>query len=78
MTWHRQMITQQLTQEPDDGVDNFYRPLEGTGSAEGDFGSQSKGTSLYTRYLELSPTRKRVAMLLAALGLGAAVRKLAR
>jgi hypothetical protein len=71
------MITQQLTEQPDDGVDNFYRPVAGTGSAEGDFGGQSKGTSVYTRYLELSPARKRVAMLVAALGIGAALRKLA-
>jgi short-subunit dehydrogenase len=77
MTWRRQMITQQLTEQPDDGVDNFYRPVAGTGSAEGDFGGQSKGTSVYTRYLELSPARKRVAMLVAALGIGAALRKLA-
>src|SRR5947207_966811 len=38
MTWRRQMITQQLTQEPDDGVDNFERPLPGPGSVDGDFG----------------------------------------
>jgi NAD(P)-dependent dehydrogenase (short-subunit alcohol dehydrogenase family) len=77
MTWRRQMITQQLTDQRDDGVDNFDRPLPGAGSAEGDFGEKSKSTSLYTRYLEMSPNRKRVAILLAALGLGAAVRKLA-
>ena len=77
MTWRRQMITQQMTQEPDDGVDNFDRPLPGRGSAEGDFGEKSKTTSLYTRYLEMSPNRKRVALLLAALGLGTAFRKIA-
>jgi short-subunit dehydrogenase len=78
MTWHRQMITKQMTGEPDDGVDNFDRPLPGPGSAEGDFGQKSKGTSLYTRYLEMSPNRKRAALLLAAIGFGAAVRRLAR
>jgi NAD(P)-dependent dehydrogenase (short-subunit alcohol dehydrogenase family) len=78
MTFRRQMITKQMTDEPDDGVDNFYQPVPGTGSAEGDFGGKSKGTSLYTRFLEMNPNRKRVALLLAALGLGAAVRKLAR
>jgi short-subunit dehydrogenase len=78
MTWRRQMITKQLTQQPDDGVDNFDGPLPGTGAAEGDLGGQSKSTSLYTRYFELSPNRKRVAILLAAIGFGAALRKLAR
>jgi short-subunit dehydrogenase len=77
MTWRRQMITQQLTEQPDDGVDNFYAPLPGSGSAEGDFGENSKGTSLYTRYVEAHPNRKRAALLLAAIGIGAAVRKLA-
>jgi len=51
---------------------------KGTGSTTGDFGQKSKGTSAYTTYLELSPNRKRIALALAALGLGAAVRKLAR
>jgi len=77
MTWKRQMITQQLTEEPDDGVDNFDGPVPGRGSAEGDFGQKSKTTSLYTRYLEMSPNRKRVALLFAALGLGTAFRKIA-
>ena len=77
MTWRRQMITQQLTQEPDDGVDNFDRPLPGRGSAEGDFGRKSKTTSVYTRYLEMSPNRKRAALILAALGVGTAFRKIA-
>jgi short-subunit dehydrogenase len=78
MLWRRQMVTQQMTQEPDDGVDNFDQPVPGKGSAEGDFGRKSKGTSPYTRYLELNPNAKRVALLAAALGLGAAFRKLAR
>jgi short-subunit dehydrogenase len=78
MTWRRQMVTQQMTDEPDDGVDNFYAPVAGTGSVEGDFGERSKGASLYTRYLEMSPNRKRAALVLAVLGFGAAVRKLAR
>jgi short-subunit dehydrogenase len=78
MTWRRQMVTKQMTAVPDDGRDNFYAPFDGAGSAEGDFGANSKTTSLYTRHLELSPGRKRLALLLAALGVGAAVRKLAR
>jgi len=52
--------------------------MPGRGSAEGEFGEKSKATSLYTQYLELSPKRKRAALLLAALGIGAAVRKLGR
>jgi len=78
MTWRRQMITSQLTGEKDDGVDNFDAPLPGKGSTEGDFGEKSKSTSVYTRYLELSPNRKRVALLFTAVGIGAAFRKLAR
>jgi hypothetical protein len=72
------MITKQMTGEADDGVDNFDRPMPGPGSAEGDFGQGSKGTSLYTRYLEMSPNRKRAALLLATIGFGMAVRRLAR
>jgi len=78
MTSGRRMVTQQLTDEPDDGQDNFFKPMPGPGSSTGDFGEGSKGTSPYTTYLELRPNRKRAALALAALGLGAAVRKLAR
>ena len=78
MTGGRRMVTQQLTGEPDDGQDNFFEPMPGLGSTSGDFSEGSKRTSLYTTYLELSPNRKRAALLLAALGIGAAVRRLAR
>lgn len=78
MTSGRRMVTQQMTDQPDDGHDNFFAPFAGPGSTEGNFGERSKSTSLYTRHLEMSPGRKRIALLLAALGVGVAVRKLAR
>ena len=78
MTSGRRMIKEQLTDEPADGRDNLYEPVPGIGAAAGDFGERSKGASPYTTLLELSPNRKRAALLLAALGVGAAVRKLAR
>jgi hypothetical protein len=77
MTSGQRMVKQQQTGQPDDGKDNLYAPMPGPGSAVGDFGEKSKTTSLYTRHLELSPNRKRAALVVAALAAGAAVRKLA-
>jgi hypothetical protein len=72
------MITQQMTDQPDDGKDNFDAPMPGSGSAEGDFGGDTKGASPYTRLVELHPNRKRAAIALAAVGAAALVRRLAR
>jgi short-subunit dehydrogenase len=78
MTSGRRMFTQQLTDEPANGEDNLFEPMPGAGSATGDFGQNSKGASPYTNLLELSPNRKRAALFVAAIGLGAVARKLAR
>jgi short-subunit dehydrogenase len=60
MTRKGKMFKQQQTQQPDDGHDNLYEPMGGHGSTTGEFGTQSKSTSVYTRYFEYHPTRKRV------------------
>lgn len=78
MTRKGRMFTQQQTQQPDDGVDNLFAPLEGVGSATGEFGSRSKTTSLYTRHLELHPTRKHLLTGAAALGTALMVRRIGR
>ncbi len=57
----------QQTKQPDDGEDNLFAPMDGAGSATGEFGSKSKSTSLFTQKLELHPERQR--RLLAATGL---------
>lgn len=51
----------QKTTEPDDGHDNFFAPMAAdTYRIRGDFSDQAKAHSLYTRLLELHPTRKRM------------------
>ncbi len=45
----------QKTDRPDDGRDNLFEPLVGPGSTTGDFGDQTKSTSLYTRLFEFRP-----------------------
>jgi short-subunit dehydrogenase len=69
---------QQVTNSPDDGLDNFDRPIEGTGSVTGDFGNESKSSSLYTRVLELHPTRKRALWAIVAIGALALARRAGR
>jgi short-subunit dehydrogenase len=69
---------QQRTSRPDDARDNLFEPSTGPGSTTGDFGRDSKATSLYTTHLELHPGRKRIAvaaLLFAALAL---VRRIGR
>ncbi len=51
------MFEVQRTDRPDDGQDNLFEPVGGTGSTTGDFGRNSKPTSLYTRHLEQHPNR---------------------
>ena len=74
----QRMLKQQQTDEPDDGQDNLFASLPEAGSMEGEFGQRSKSTSLYTRYLETRPNRKRIGLLLAALTVGAAIRRVGR
>ncbi|MFL5761131.1 MAG: SDR family oxidoreductase [Thermomicrobiales bacterium] len=54
-----QAFNQQRTEVPDDGQDNMFAPLSGTGSVTGDFGTHSQSVSLYTRVLGLHPNRER-------------------
>ncbi len=63
------MVTQQKTDQPDDGRDNLDAPMPGSGMTTGDFGQQAKAISPYTRYLEQYPNR--VGALLAAGFVGA-------
>ncbi len=72
------MFKKQKTNQPDDGQVNLFAPLDGKGSTTGDFGERSKSTSLYTRYLELHPNRKRLLTALGLLGGLVLVRRLGR
>ena len=69
---------QQQTDRPDDGQDNLFAPMSGTGSATGEFGQRSKATSLYTRHLELHPNRKRALNAAVLAGLVALMRRVGR
>jgi short-subunit dehydrogenase len=75
MDWYMvqggRMFKQQQSDQPDDGRDNLFAPIDEPGRARGDFASMTMGVSPYTRYLEQHPNRKRVAA--AALIVGAAV-----
>jgi short-subunit dehydrogenase len=72
------MFEMQKTDQPDNGQDNLFEPVRKTGSTTGDFGRFSKSTSLYTRYLEQYPNRKRALLGLAAAGAVALVRRAGR
>ena len=72
------MFKKQKTNQPDDGQDNLFAPLDGKGSTTGDFGERSKSTSLYTRYLELHPNRQCALLGMALLGAAALVRRVGR
>ena len=61
---------QQKTERPDDGRDNLFEPMEGTGRTTGRFGQKSKSVSAYTRTFEEHPNRKRLLALGAAAGAG--------
>lgn len=78
MLQHDRMYRQQLTDRPDDGEDNLFEPLEGRGSATGEFGQGSKDTSLYTRHVEMHALRKAALMSAGLVGLAAATRRAAR
>jgi short-subunit dehydrogenase len=72
------MFELQKTHRPDDGRDNLFEPVGGTGSTTGDFGRLSRSTSLYTRHLERYPNRKRALLGVAAAGAVALVRRVGR
>ena len=69
---------QQRSDRPDDGQDNLFAPLDGPGSATGEFGQRSKATSLYTRHLELHPQRQRILNAAMLAGLVALARRVGR
>lgn len=54
-------ITEQRSKRPDDGKDNLFAPMPGTGRVAGAFGKRSKTISVYTRYVELQPRAARLA-----------------
>lgn len=51
----------QQADEPEDGRDNVFSPMEEVGSTTGDWDQQAKRTSVYTRLFELHPGRKALA-----------------
>jgi short-subunit dehydrogenase len=52
-------FAKQKTDEPDNGKDNLFAPMGGSGSVTGQFGEKSKSTSVYTEQLEMHPGRQR-------------------
>jgi short-subunit dehydrogenase len=72
------LIKQQQTGEPDAPEDNLFKPVAGKGSTTGDFGEQSKSSSLYTRHLDQHPARLRVLLAAGALGFLALIRRVGR
>ncbi len=72
------LFRQQRTEKLDDGTSNLFQPIPGPGSVTGEFGESSRSVSLYTRFLELHPNRKRMLAALAALGALIVVRRAGR
>jgi NADP-dependent 3-hydroxy acid dehydrogenase YdfG len=62
-------VRQQRSDEPDDGVDNLFEPLDDGGRVRGRFGDEARQVSLYTRHLDRYPARKRLLALAGAAGL---------
>jgi short-subunit dehydrogenase len=69
---------QQQTARPDDARDNLFEASTGPGATTGDFGRDSKATSLYTTHLELHPERKRIAVAALVIGSLLLVRRIGR
>lgn len=59
---------QQVTDRPDDGLDNLDAPLNEAGTVHGEWGDMARGRSWYTSLVGLHPVRTR---LLAVAGIGA-------
>jgi short-subunit dehydrogenase len=72
------LFEQQRTDRPDDARDNLFEASTGPGATTGEFGAQSKSTSLYTTLLELHPNRKRLVAAAVLLGALAMVRRVGR
>jgi short-subunit dehydrogenase len=75
MLMRGQMFKLQQTTQPDDGQDNLFAPMDGTGSTTGEFDYRSKSTSLYTRYLDQYPLRKRVLLTAMMAGVATLLRR---
>lgn len=58
----------QRSDRPDDGRDNLYAPMPGTDQVLGPFTGKALRTSLYTRYVELSPLGTAFGVALCLLG----------
>jgi hypothetical protein len=72
------LFRQQQTERPDDGTDNLFDPSTGPGSTTGEFGEGSKASSLFTRYLEFHPQRKRALVFAGLAGLLLGIRRIGR
>ncbi len=82
MDWYMlrngKLFKKQQTNQPDDGQDNLFEPMDGSGSTTGEFGQRSKSMSFYTHYLELHPIRKRILLGAATLGAITLARRVGR
>ena len=65
----RRGFEQQLTDKPDDRIDNLFEPSVGAGRTRGDFEGPTRPESIYTRVFELHPFVKRLGL---AIGLAMA------
>lgn len=72
------MFEQQKTGRPDDRRDNLFEPSTGPGATTGKFGAGAKGSSLYTRHLELHPIRKRAVVAALMLAAATLIRRVGR
>jgi NAD(P)-dependent dehydrogenase (short-subunit alcohol dehydrogenase family) len=70
-------FTEQRTNRPDDGRDNLFAPMTGTGRVAGAFGAHSQTISVYTRYVALQPPAVRIAAGTACAGMAGAALLLA-
>lgn len=79
MSFKGMLFKGQKSDQPDNGQDNLFAPVPGTGAIHGKWGEKARQTSRYTRYLGLHPMRKRaLASGMAAAGLATVVRKVVR
>ena len=58
----RRGFKQQLTDKPDDRIDNLFEPSVGAGRTTGDFEGATRPDSMYTRVFELHPVLKRLGL----------------
>ena len=69
---------QQLTDKPDDRIDNLFEPSVGAGRTTGDFEGPTRPDSVYTRVFELHPLLKRLGLAIGLLITTAGVWRLGR